>query len=449
MEAIWEGVKEQIKSELPQTSFSLWVNPLRFLEKQDGTIVLASPNKFSKKWVTENYSSIIQAKLHAATGLHWEIAFKVEPLKRKCSPPAFLADSHQLILLDIPGKKTEGRPKLNNHYTFDRFVVGRCNEFAYSASKALAEGGAWNYHSLLMLANTGLGKSHLSHAVGNAILNHNPSSRVCYVTAEDFTNEMIFSLKQGRIDAFKEKYRRSCDVLLLEEIHFLSGKEKTQLELGYTLDVLANDNKKIVFTSALAPKDIPRMSNELTSRLTSGIVTSIDKPDYETRLKIFNRKAMDHNLVLGEDILSLLATYLKNDIRQMESALKSLKAKSELLNARIDADLAKEVVRCLVSAERSIGLKEIEKLVCRYYKIDAEILRSNSRKKLHAYPRNVYLYLCRRHTDETLENIAQSVMRTHSTAVYASEVIDHKSKTDPKVRNEIRFLNQKLEELRK
>lgn len=449
MEAIWEGVKEQIKSELPQTSFSLWVNPLRFLEKRDGTIILASPNKFSKKWVTENYSRMIQAKLRAATGVNWEIVLKVEPLKRKYSSSALLADSQQLILLEIPEKRHNGRPKLNVQYTFDRFVVGQSNEFAYSASKALAEGGAWNYHSLLMLANTGLGKSHLSHAVGNAILNHNPSSRVCYVTAEDFTNEMISSLKQGRIEAFKEKYRRACDVLLLEEIHFLSGKEKTQLELGYTLDVLANDNKKIVFTSALAPKDIPRMSNELTSRLTSGIVTSIEKPNYDTRLKILHRKALDHNLVLGEDILSFLATCLKNDVRQMESALKSLKAKSELLSATIDLDLAKEAVRCLVSAERSIGIKDIEKLVCRYYKIEVEMLRSNSRKKLHAHPRNVYLYLCRRHTDETLENIAQSVMRTHSTAVYASEVIDRGSKTDPKIRNEIRFLNQKLEEVGK
>ncbi len=300
-----------------------------------------------------------------------------------------------------------------------------------------------------MLANTGLGKSHLSHAVGNAILEQSPSSRVYYMTAEDFTNEMISSLKQGSIEAFKSKYRSGCDVLLLEEIHFLSGKEKTQLELGYTLDALANDNKKLIFTSSLAPKDIPRMSVQLTSRLTSGLITTIDHPDYETRLKILNTKAMELGLSLEDDILSLLASNLSQDVRLLESALRCLKAKSELLKTRIDKDLAKDVIRCLVVSEQAIDLKDIEKLVCRYYKIEAEMLKSNSRKKVYAYPRNIYLYLCRHHTDETLESIAESVRRSHSTALYASEVIDHKMKSDPKVRNQVRFLRQKIQNARK
>jgi len=449
MEAIWEGVKEQIKSELSQSSFSLWIKPLTFSEHKDGTIVLACPNKFSKKWITENYADLIQAKLRSVVGTDCAIGFKVAQLKRKVLPPPVVANEGQLMLLDLPGKRRNGHRNLNTSYTFDRFVVGRSNEFAYSASKALAEGGTWNYHSLLMLANTGLGKSHLSQAVGNAILNQNPSSRIYYITAEDFTNEMIYSLKQGRIEAFKNKYRHSCDVLLLEEVHFLSGKEKTQLELGYTLDVLANENKKIIFTSSLAPKDIPRMSKELTSRLTSGLITSIAKPDYETRVKILTRKALELQLVLSDDILSLLARNLNYDVRQMESALKCLKAKSELLNARIDLDLAKEVLACLVSPDRTIGLKDIEKLVSRYYRIDPEMLRSNSRRKIHAYPRNVYLYLCRQYTDETLENIASSVRRSHSTTLYASEVIDRKIKTDAQVRNQIRFLTQKLDEMKK
>jgi chromosomal replication initiator protein len=449
MEAIWEDVKEQIKSELSQSSFSLWIKPLTFSKQKDGTIVLACPNKFSKKWITENYTDLIQAKLRSAVGTDCAVGFKVAPLKRRVLPPPLVANAGQLMLLDVPGKKNNGHRKLNTKYTFDRFVVGGSNEFAYSASKALAEGGAWNYHSLLMLANTGLGKSHLSQAVGNAILNQKPSSRIYYITAEDFTNEMVYSLKQGRIDAFKNKYRHSCDVLLLEEIHFLSGKEKTQLELGYTLDVLANENKKIIFTSSLAPKDIPRMSRELTSRLTSGLITSIGEPDYETRVKILTRKALELRLVLSDEILSLLARNLNYDVRQMESALKCLKAKSELLKARITPDLAKEVLRCLVSPDRTIGLKDIGKLVCKYYGIDPEMLRSNSRKKTHAYPRNVYLYLCRQYTDATLENIATSVKRSHSTALYASEVIDRKIKTDAQVRNQIMFLNQKLDEMKK
>jgi len=449
MKVTWELVKDRIRSELPQSSFSLWINPLTFFGTEEAVIVLACPNKFSKRWISENYKAMIQKEFHMATGADYEIQFRVELPKRRRTLPPLLDSTRQLMLLDTPDKKRNGGVRLNSGYTFDRFVVGRSNEFAYSASKALAEGGAWNYHSLLMLANTGLGKSHLSHAVGNAILEQSPSSRVYYMTAEDFTNEMISSLKQGSIEAFKSKYRSGCDVLLLEEIHFLSGKEKTQLELGYTLDALANDNKKLIFTSSLAPKDIPRMSVQLTSRLTSGLITTIDHPDYETRLKILNTKAMELGLSLEDDILSLLASNLSQDVRLLESALRCLKAKSELLKTRIDKDLAKDVIRCLVVSEQAIDLKDIEKLVCRYYKIEAEMLKSNSRKKVYAYPRNIYLYLCRHHTDETLESIAESVRRSHSTALYASEVIDHKMKSDPKVRNQVRFLRQKIQNARK
>ncbi len=449
MKVTWEQVKDWIRSEVPSSSFSLWINPLTFLETEEDKIVLACPNKFSKRWVNENYKEMIRKKFQMATGADHEILFRVEPPKRKNTLPPLLVDTRQLMLLDVPGKRKNGRVKLNHGYTFDRFVVGRSNEFAYSASKALAEGGAWNYHSLLMLANTGLGKSHLSHAVGNAILEQSPSSRVYYMTAEDFTNEMISSLKQGRIESFKNKYRNACDVLLLEEIHFLSGKEKTQLELGYTLDALANDNKKLIFTSSLAPKDIPRMSVQLTSRLTSGLITTIEHPDYETRLKILNTKAKEQDLFLEDDILSLLASNLSQDVRLLESALSCLKARSELLKTRIDKDLAKDVLRSLVAAEQAIELKDIEKLVCRYYKIEREMLKSNSRKKVYAYPRNIYLYLSRRHTDETVESIAGSVRRSHSTALYASEVIEHKLNSDPKVRKQVQFLSQKIQEMRK
>ena len=299
-----------------------------------------------------------------------------------------------------------------------------------------------------MLANTGLGKSHLSHAVGHAILEKNPRIRVFYITAEDFTNEMISSLKSNRIDEFKNKYRRLCDVLLLEEIHFLSGKEKTQVELGYTLDTLANDNKKILFTSSILPKDIPRMSKGLSSRISSGLVTTISKPDYYTRVKILKKKASEENIALSEEIIHLLASRLKRDIRQMESALKYIEAKSELLKARIDLDLAKDVVNCLVSGESSIMLEDIKKLVSKYYKVDPEMLQSKSRKKVYAYPRNIYIFLCRQHTDETLENIAQTVNRSHSTVLYASELVEHKTKTDQKMRSQIEFLSTKLVDMK-
>jgi chromosomal replication initiator protein len=444
MRSTWDEIKNQIQSELPKNSFSLWINTISFLAKKDKTVELGCPNKFSRNWVMENYFDLIQDKLHKAGALHVDLVLQPNIPERKSPVPYCTPYNEQLMLPNIPGGRRNGKGRLNSSFTFDRFVVGRSNEFAYSASKALANGDSWNYHSLLMLANTGLGKSHLSQAVGHAILQENPRLRVFYVTAEDFTNEMISSLKNSRIDEFKNKYRRLCDVLLLEEIHFLSGKEKIQVELGYTLDTLANDNKKILFTSSIPPNDIPRMSKGLSSRICSGLFTTISKPDYDTRVKILTKKASDENIAVSEEIIHFLANRLKRDIRQMESALKYIAAKSKLLKAKIDLDLAKDVVACLVSGESSIMPEDIINLVSKYYKVDPEMLRSKSRKKVYAYPRNIYVFLCRRHTDETIANIAQTINRSHSTILYASEIVEHKIKTDQKMRHQIDFLSKKL-----
>jgi chromosomal replication initiator protein len=448
MRAIWEQVKRELGSDLQKKSFSLWISPITFIDQKEETIILGCPNNFSRNWVQENYLTLIQERMDCLGSNHFNLVLKVLPSQKKDPAPATLEPEKQLVLPQIPRDLHRGH-FLKQDFTFDRFVVGSCNEFAYSASNAIANGSSFKYNSLLMTAETGLGKSHLSQAVGHAILEKNPACRVYYVTAEEFTNEMVSSLKNNRIEAFKEKYRKGCDVLLLEEVHFLGGKEKTQLELGRTLDALANDNKRILFTSALPPQKIPDMSKELSSRLTSGLITTIDRPDYETRINILKKKASDHHMVLPEGITSLLAAKLNRDIRQMESALKSLKAKSELLRAKIDEDLAKEVIHCLVPGETSVTSEQIKNLVCTYYKVDPEMLRSKSRKKIYAHPRNVYVYLCRNQTGDTLEKIARSINRTHSTALYASEVIEHKMKTDEKMRNQVKFLERKLEDMKR
>jgi len=448
MKAIWEEIKNQIRSELPGNTFSLWIHPITFIDRKDTSIFLGCPNKFSRNWVSENYMRIIEKKLTDTLAEKCSVVLEVRPVKRKTSPPDFIRDSKQLTFANIPPKGGNGRIKLNAGFTFDRFIVGPCNEFAYSASRALAHGTAWNYQSLLILSNTGLGKSHLSHAVGHAILEKKPDSRVYYITAEDFTNEMVFFLRNNRIDEFKNKYRKMCDVLLLEEIHFLSGKEKTQVELGFTLDALSNSNKNIVFTSSLPPRNIPRISKGLSSRFTSGLVTTIADPDYDTRVRILAKKASDQGIFLSDEISHLLARHLKRDIRQLESVVKCLKAKSELLKAKIDLPMAKDVVTSLVSSEWFITSKQIQRLVCKYYKIDSDMLRSKSRKKIYAHPRSIHAYLCRCHTDETLEKIGESINRSHSSVLYATEVIARKMETDNRVRHEVNFLSKKVEEMK-
>jgi chromosomal replication initiator protein len=442
----WDQVKDQIRSDIPKNSFSLWINPISCIQQNETSIVLGCPNRFSKNWVVENYLGLIQGTFRK-TGLgHLELQFQIERQKRKRDPSPLPPDPGQLPL---PAMTDRRNLWLKSQFTFDRFIVGQSNEFAYSASKSMASGDPCNYHSLLMLANTGLGKTHLSQAIGHKILEKDPGSRIFYMTAEDFTNDMISSLKTGRIEAFKKKYRHCCDVLLLEEVHFLGGKEKIQAELGYTLDALADDNKKLIFTSALPPKDIPRMSRDLTSRLTSGLVTTISGPDYNTRVQILAEKAAGYHVALSEEVIHFLAERLKRDVRQMESALKCIKARTELVGARIDMDLAKEIVSTLISGERSISPEDIIKLVCRYYRVDPEHVSSKSRKKVYACPRNIYAYLCRRHLDETLEGIGRTINRSHSTVLYSVEVVEHKMKTDRNLQHQVDFLSKHLDEMKK
>jgi chromosomal replication initiator protein len=443
MATLWDTVKQQIRTRLPHNSFSLWIDPITLLEEKGGTLFLGCPNKFSLKWVTENYLASLQEVVRQKANGDYRLALKVAPPSKSSPNPPF-AESKQLVLPNIPAPSRNGSRRLNHEFTFDRFVVGKCNEFAYSASKAMAFEPNLPYPSLFILASTGLGKSHLSQATAHAIWKNNPKLKVFYITAEDFINEMIHALRTKQIDAFKNKYRRSCDVLLLEEVHFLSNKEKTQAELGYTLDALASDGKRLVFTSSLLPKDIPNLTKPLSSRLTSGIITTLEKPGYETRLKIIRKKAAEQSLSLSDEIVDVLARNLTGDIRQIESALRCLKAKSELMRVKIDRHLAKEVLQCHVPGQSPVTVERIRRLVCQYFKIDPLTLRSKSRKQVHVYPRSVFVYLCRQHTDVTVEEIGQSLNRNHSTVLYASEVIEHKMKVDHKVRNQVSFLSEKL-----
>lgn len=444
MTKIWEELKGRLRETLPDKSFALWIDPLHPLQEEDNALVLGCPNKFSLNWIAENYIGLIQEKLKSHGRGNCRLDLKVQAPARKAPPPGILNEPKQLALINVPETRKHGFRTLNQDFTFDRFVVGKCNEFAYSASKALAMNGSMPYSSLFILAKTGLGKSHLSQAAAHAIFQCDPRLKVYYITAEDFVNEMIFALKSNRIEEFKTKYRRSCDVLLLEEVHFLSGKEKTQLELGYTLDALADERKRIIFTSSLLPRDIPNLAGELSSRLTSGIITTLENPDYETRAKIVQRKSSEQAMVLSEEVIDFLAKELTGDIRRIESALRCLKAKSDLLNAKIDRDLAGEVLQCHLPSRGSVTLEDIKALVCRYFKVDPAELESKSRKKIHSFPRNVFVYLCRQLTALTVEQIGRSLNRNHSTILYASEVIEHKIKVDKKIKNQVDFLTQKL-----
>jgi len=442
MDEVWRLVREDLQARVSDNCFKIWIEPLTPLPTAGTGIALACPNRFFLNWVREHYLAEIKRSWERCGGAPGEIDLQVAAKPRK--PREEPEDSAQLPL-DLP-VPTNGRGhRLNRRFTFDQFVVGAGNSFAFSAALAMASGKSSRCNSLYLLADTGLGKSHLSHAIGNHILSEKPGLRVLYVTAEEFTNEMVLSLKQRCMETFKEKYRNKCDVLLLEEIQFLSGKEKTQAELAYTLDALGQDNKRVVFTGTHFPKDIPKLKSRLQSRLTAGMVTHIEPPDFETRLKILEKKAAHEAIHLPGDVADLLAGTITRDVRQLESAVIGIAAKSSLMGKRIDIRLAHEILDAVCGDRQTISIDRILQLICQYFKISLEALQSNSRKKGVVYPRNLSMYLCRKYTDETLETIGRALNRSHATVIYAVEAVNREMEQKGGVCNQVEFLSQQLE----
>jgi chromosomal replication initiator protein len=420
----------------------MWIDPLEMVTSRESQVYLVCPNRFFLNWVRDNYLTDIKKSWERLSGTAQDIHLKLSTAPRK--PSREQADSRQ-IRLPLTKKENGHVYRLNRRFTFDQFVVGSGNNFAFSAAYALANGEHSLSRCLYVLADTGLGKSHLSHAIGNHILLHHNNARVYYLTAEEFTNEMVVAIKQRRMDAFKEKYRNGCDVLLLEEVQFLSGKEKTQAELAYTIDALGRSNKRVIFTGTHFPRDIPKLKSKLQSRLAAGMVTHIEPPDFQTRLKILEKKAANEGVQLSPDVAELLATHITRDVRQLESCVIGIAAKSSLLDKPVDFALAREVLDSICGSPELISIERVQQIIGQYFKVSVETLKSNSRKKNVVYPRNLGMYFCRKYTEETLESIGRAFNRSHATVIHAVDNISRQIQQKGGVRNQVEFLGQQLE----
>jgi chromosomal replication initiator protein len=334
---------------------------------------------------------------------------------------------------------------LRKDYTFDQFVVGKNNDFAYSAALSLAVRKNVQQQSLFLLSKSGLGKSHLSQAIGHQILSQFPGEHVYYMTAEDFTNEMVASFKANTVNQFKEKYHKMCDVLLLDDIQYLSGKDRTQIELAYTLDSLFNDNKKIIFSSCYAPSQIPKLNENLRSRLNCGLISSIDPPDYQTRLKILKTYAKGNGWGVSNDVAEFLASELSQDVRQLKSGLANVVTKASLLGCSLDVELAASVINNMVQKSKDITINLIKKMVCNYYKVTPKELISRSRKQSIVRPRQVGIYLARRYTDQPLQVIGKSFNRYHATALHAISAVEKGIRQGNPIQQHVQYFCKKIE----
>jgi chromosomal replication initiator protein len=442
MPSAWNQVKTQIHKQIPHHSFMVWIEPLEWLGLRENDVILGCPSTFAKKWVNNHYVELIQAELQSVCETPQRIILEV--LDGNHVNGEKPAAERQLPLPGVTRWQDGPHPLLRD-LTFDHFVVGSSNDFAYEAALDLACGGDRYRNTLFLLSPTGLGKSHLSHAAGNHILSQNSAVRVCYVTAEDFTNAMVHALRHGTIEQFKEKYRRQCDVLLLEDVQFFSGKEKTQHELGYTLDALLGAEKKLIFTSTHLPDEIPKMDGKLASRLSSGIISNIEKPDFETRVRIVQKKASLKSVEIGQDVAEYLASELTDNVRQLESGVIGVAAKASLLKLPVDVKLAEGVVRNIASRSKKITVKNIQKLVCKHYKISKEQILSRSRKRSIVQPRQIAMYLSRRYTGESFQAIGRSFNRYHATTLHAVGVIERLIREKGAVQKQVEFLSGKLE----
>lgn len=436
----WDSIKENLRARLTPTAYQLWIEPLQAVVGDQGECYLECPNAFFIHWIQSHYLTEIAKECERLTG-------QVPPLKLRLAPPApkpkVEAVAAQPVLPGLEPKKALGR-QLNRYFTFERFVVGASNRLAFQASRALAANDTIFGRTLYLASPPGLGKSHLSQAVGNFMRANHRTARVFYLTAEDFANEMVAALRAGRIAGFKEKFRSQCDVLLLEGVHFLSGKEKIQAELCYTLDCLADLQKKIVFTSSYLPTEIPQLRQELVSRFSGGVITPIEPPDFGTRVQILLRRVKERQVQVPQAVVEYLAAHLTKDVRQMLSALDNLLLKSAALGVPPSLELAAEVLKGFTAAA-VLEVEDIQRLVCEIYNLRLEELLSRSRQKRIVKARNLALYLCRYYLQKTLPELGRAFKRSHSTVLHALEGVERDRRTSPALAQELAYLEQRLQ----
>ncbi len=433
LETIWHDVQKKLSEIIPPHLFNVWIRPLTLVSFDKQRVTLGCPNRFFLNWVSHHFKPYLQEAWH----LHLPECISVE---LKIIKPKSIEKSEEngnLKQLILPTYY------LCKRYTFKKFIVGKSNQYAHAVAYNLANGEL--EQSLFLLSDTGLGKSHLSQAIGNHIHNNHPGMRVLYLTTEQFTNEMVRALRSNSIREFKQKYRKECDTLILEGVHFLGGKEKIQTELAYTLDTLWDARKKVVFTSLTSPKNIPSLKKELKSRLNGSLMATIEPPDFDTRLRILTKKVEEKGLKVPEEVISYIAERVTKDVRALEGAITNLIARSSLQKRPIDLRLAKEAISPLIQ-ETGFTTEKITNLICKYYKLSPQELVSKSRKRKITLPRNIAIYLCRRYLNLSLEDIGRTFHRHHATVIHALITIDKEIKKRPTLAKEIDYLCHCLKE---
>lgn len=443
LSGLWDQVLKNIEARVSKPSFETWLKSTKLLTYEMEHATIAVPNSFAKDWLETHYVHLITGILSELTGEDRIIEFVV---------PQDLAEND----IKLPKKQQKAVEKapimnsagmLNPKYTFDTFVIGSGNRFAHAASLAVAEAPAKAYNPLFIYGGVGLGKTHLMHAIGHYVLEQNPSSKVVYLSSEKFTNEFINSIRDNKAGDFRDRYR-SVDVLLIDDIQFLAGKEQTQEEFFHTFNTLHEESKQIIISSDRPPKEIPTLEDRLRSRFEWGLITDIAPPDLETRIAILRKKAKADGLVdISNDVMLYIANQIDTNIRELEGALIRVVAYSSLVNADVTTDLAAEALKDIIpnSRPRIISILDIQKSVGEHYNIRLEDFVAKKRTRAIAFPRQIAMYLSRELTDSSLPKIGSEFGgRDHSTVIHAHEKISKLLDTDKSLQEDLKDIKKTL-----
>jgi len=431
IEELWNKILETIKEELSPQAYNSWFSQTKVVKFGENELIISVPGDFCKDWLEKHYTAFIKDILKRTLGSDDNLKIEFRTTDQKFSTPAHSTPHPKKNI-----KKTEPFLKDNElvltpKYTFDSFVVGDSNRFAHAACLAVAQSPSKSYNPLFVYGGVGLGKTHLMQAIGRHITQQNNKTKVLYISSEKFTNEMIDSIRDDRTVAFRDKYR-SVDVLLIDDIQFLAGKERTQEEFFHTFNTLYDSNKQIVITSDRPPKDIPTLENRLISRFEWGLITDIQPPDFETRIAILRKKAQAENLNVPAEAIDFIAEKIPSNIRQLEGALTKLVAFSTFTKKELSVSLAQDILKDIIPLEnKKISIGQIQKTVTDYYTIKVNSLLSKKRTKDVVLARQVAIYLSRELTDLSLTSIGEAFgRRDHTTIIHSYTKIKNKIKKD-------------------
>ncbi|WP_058300549.1 chromosomal replication initiator protein DnaA [Gorillibacterium timonense] len=443
----WQQVLSAIQTRLSKPSFDTWLKSTKASVFTDRSLVICAPNNFAREWLESRYAKLITSTVYETLGIQVEVQFVLEE-EAQTLAAAQAAVPAPVAAKPVVQAEENFASMLNPRYTFDTFVIGSGNRFAHAASLAVAEDPANSYNPLFLYGGVGLGKTHLMHAIGHYVLQHNPTAKVLYISSEKFTNEFINAIRDNRGESFRNKYR-SIDVLLIDDIQFLAGKEQTQEEFFHTFNALQEERKQIIISSDRQPKEIPTLEERLRSRFEWGLITDIQPPDLETRIAILRKKARSENLEIPNEAMVYIANQIDTNIRELEGALIRVVAYSSMMNQDVTVALAADALKDIIpsSRPRVITIQDIQQKVGEFYGLRMEDFKARKRTKAVAFPRQVAMYLSRELTDYSLPKIGEAFGgRDHTTVIHAHEKIAMSLQEDQELSRILQNITEKIKQ---